>query len=70
MVKIPESFVPWVEGVKEEVKREVNRKLKIIYIDGCRYNERLNPESGGSRRASHTLGCAVKHTVCLFIINQ
>ena len=25
------------------------RYLKRIYIDGCRYNERLNTETGGSR---------------------
>ncbi len=29
----------------------VNRELKLkrVYRNGCRYNERLNPETGGSK---------------------
>ena len=28
---------------------EVNRELKRIHIDGCRYNERLNVKTEGSK---------------------
>jgi hypothetical protein len=27
----------------------VKRELKRVYRNGCRYNERLNPETGGSK---------------------
>ena len=27
----------------------VKRELKIVYRNGCRYNERLNAETGGSK---------------------
>ena len=40
----------------------VKRELKRVYRNGCRYNERLNAETGGSK-TSHTLGGEGKHTV-------
>jgi hypothetical protein len=27
----------------------VNREIKTVYRNGCRYNERLNTETGGSK---------------------
>jgi hypothetical protein len=34
---------------KERGKENIYIEVKRIYIDGCRYNERLNSETGGSR---------------------
>ena len=33
---------------------EVKRELKRIYINGCRYNERLNAKTEGSKRLGYT----------------
>ncbi len=41
--------------------QEVNRELKRIYMDGCRYNERLNTETRGSK-TSPIHWFARKHT--------
>jgi hypothetical protein len=34
--------------------QEVNRELKRIHIDGCRYIERLNNKTEGSKRLAYT----------------
>ncbi len=42
----------------------VKRELKRVYRNGCRYNERLNTETGGSNlNVSDTLGYVGKHIV-------
>ena len=46
----------------------VKRELKRVYRHGCRYNERLNTETGGSKTSRiHwvTLSCSVRPDVSL-----
>ena len=45
----------------------VKRELQRVNRNGCRYNERLNTETGGSK-TPHTLGCAGKHIVSLVLV--
>jgi hypothetical protein len=44
----------------------VKRELKRVCRNGCRYNERLNAETGGSK-TPHTR-CAGKHIVSLVLV--
>jgi hypothetical protein len=45
----------------------VKRDLKRVYRNGCRYNQRLNAETGGSK-TPHTLGSVGKHIVILVLV--
>jgi type-F conjugative transfer system protein TraW len=55
--------------------QEVKRELKRIHIDGCRYNERLNAKTEGSKLLAYTGLCSKTYsghtdlgtnTVCLY----
>jgi hypothetical protein len=49
------------------VKLEFEREIKRVYRDGCRYNERLNTETGGSK-TPHVHWVEGKHTVRLVLV--
>jgi len=46
----------------------VKRELKRVYRNGCRYNERLNAETGGSKTPRIHWVVWVKHTVNLVLV--
>jgi hypothetical protein len=43
------------------------RELQRVYRNGCRCNERLNTETGGSKTPRTHWGCAGKHIVSLVL---
>jgi hypothetical protein len=46
----PEDVVFEVKNCVQRFIIRVKRELQRVYRNGCRYNERLNAETGGSKR--------------------
>jgi len=49
---------------------EINRELKRLHIDGCRWNERLKAKTEGSTRLSYTMSEDILYCVLLDTVSR